>query len=100
MNWAGIAVLVFLGVFLVGFVAAFIGLVRVIYRRPHAPRWTAPFVERVIHSQKRMQDFYFSPDYRLERILIGGGFATCFLSMAIMLTLTLMFGENGRLSLN
>jgi hypothetical protein len=100
MYWPGVVALMFLGVFVVGFAATFVGIVRLIFRRPHAPGWTAPFVERVAHSQKRMQDFYFSQEYRLERRLIGGGFTAGLLSMAIIAALVVIFGENGRLSLN
>ena len=90
MGWAWM----FAGVFVVGFVAGILGMLRVIFRPPWRPKWPASFVERVTHSQKRMEDFYFSRGYRLERVLVVGGFAGCVLSMVLMLTLIFMFGEN------
>jgi hypothetical protein len=76
---------------LAGIVAAFLGVVRVLYRSgqllPSAEGSKLPIV------YQRASEFYVAAKYRLERRLVGYGVLTTLGSMAVTFALILLFGQ-------
>lgn len=86
-----------LGAFLLGFVAAFVGIFRANFRAgllfTPAEDWKESTLGRFYKRNKRMGQIFTSEKFWLERRLIFYGTASCVGSLAITLLIGLLFGR-------